>query len=190
MKPFLLILSLCTMSGGVLWAQTAGEGAASTAANPLSTAVRHAYDNVKLNILQAAEAVPEQDYSFKPTPDVRTFAEVLNHISASQARACSNVLGSTMTYSAPAENASKATVLAALKTSFHECDSAYEQMTDATATQMVRSFRGEVPKLAALMMNVDHDSEQYGILTVYMRLKGIVPPSTARSMAARRGQGR
>jgi uncharacterized damage-inducible protein DinB len=162
-------------------AQTATENSA----NPLSTAVKHSYENVKRNFIETAEKVPEDDYSFRPTPEIRTFAAVLNHIASSQMRTCSAILGSSMSYSAPAENASKATVVAALKASFDECDRAYDSLTDATATQPVKSYRGEVPKLAALMMNVEHDTDEYGVLTVYMRLKGIVPPSTARGMAAR-----
>lgn len=182
MKPSFLILALCTVAcGSVLQAQTASD----SAANPLSVAVKSSYDNIKRNLMEAAEKVPEEDYSFRPTPDIRTFAEVLNHIAGSQMHTCSALLGSAMTYSAPGENASKATVAAALKASFDECDRAYESMTDAAATQMVKSYRGDVPKLAALMMNVNHDTDEYGVLTVYMRLKGIVPPSTARAMAAR-----
>jgi uncharacterized damage-inducible protein DinB len=181
----LIVCMLLAGCGTLLQAQTAAE----SAANPLSSAIRSAYDNVKLNILETAEKVPEDDYSFKPTPEVRTFAEVLNHIAGTQMHICSNVLGSTMSYAAPGANASKANVMAALKASFEECDRAYDSITDATATQMVRSFRGEIPKLAALAMNTNHDSEQYGILTVYMRLKGMVPASTARAMAARQQRG-
>jgi hypothetical protein len=176
---------LCVLTvgfGGVLQAQTPGE----SAANPLSTAVRHSYDSNKRNLLDSAEKVPESDYGFRPTPDIRTFAGILNHIASAQMRACSTILGSSMSYSAPGENASKANVVAALKASFEECDRAYSSVTDATGMQTVRSYRGEVPKLAALMMNNEHDAEEYGVLTVYMRLKGIVPPSTAR-MAASRG---
>jgi hypothetical protein len=185
-KGSLLILSISILAcGGMLRAQMAGE----SAANPLSTAVKHAYDTDKLNIIQTAENVPEEDYSFKPTPEIRSFAEVLNHIASSQMHTCSTLLGSSMSYSAPAANASKANVVAALKASFEECDRAYDSMTDAAATQMVKSYRGEVPKLAALMGNNHHNSEQYGILTVYMRLKGIVPPSTARGMSARAHHG-
>jgi uncharacterized damage-inducible protein DinB len=141
----------------------------------------------KMNLLETAGKVSDSDYGFKPTPDVRTLAEVLNHIAGSQMRTCSSILGTSMTYSAPAANASKADVMAALKASFEVCDRAYSSLTDQNGMQMVRSYRGEVPKLAALMMNNDHDAQEYGVLTVYMRLKGIVPPSTARAMGAREG---
>jgi hypothetical protein len=43
---------------------------------------------------------------------------------------------------------------------------------------MVKIFGKEKPKLGVLMMNVGHDNEMYGTIAVYLRLKGIVPPST------------
>lgn len=183
MKSSLLLLCISTLTcSGALKAQAASESAA---ASPLATAIRHSYDADKLNLTETAEKVPEDDYSFRPTPEIRTFAEVLNHIASAQMHNCSAILGSSMTYSAPAANASKANVEAALKASFEECDRAYDSINDTTGMQMVRTYRGDVPKLAALAMNNEHDSNEYGVLTVYMRLKGIVPPSTARSMAAR-----
>lgn len=182
MKRSFLVLGISALIGtGALQAQTSGQ----SAGNPLSTAIRHSYDNNKMNILETAEKVPESDYSFKPTPDIRSFAELLNHIASAQMHTCSTVLGSSMRYSAPTGNASKANVMAALKASFEECDHAYSSVTDTTGLQTVKSYRGEVPKLAALMMNNEHDAEEYGVLTVYMRLKNIVPPSTARGMGAR-----
>lgn len=94
-----------------------------------------------------------------------------------------------MTYSAPASNTSKANVEAALKASFEECDRAYKSMDDTSGMQMVTTYMGAVPKLAAMAMNNQHDAQEYGVLTVYMRLKGIVPPSTARAAASRAERG-
>lgn len=180
-RTFLALCITGIIGSGALQAQSASD----STANPLSTSVRHSYDNDKRNLLDAAQKVPEADYSFKPTPDIRTFAEVLNHIASSQMHTCSTILGSSMRYSSPAANASKDNVVAALKASFEECDRAYGSITDTTGMQTVSTYRGQVPKLAALMMNNEHDSEEYGVLTVYMRLKDIVPPSTARAMGAR-----
>lgn len=182
MKRSLLILSISLLScGAALQAQMASENAA----NPLSSGVRRAYENVKTNLLDTAGKVPEQDYGFQPTPQIRTFAQVFNHIASSQMHTCSAILGSKMTYTAPAANASKDNVIAALKASFEECDRAYNQLSDTNATHPVRTYMGEVPQLIALVGNTSHDDHEYGALTVYMRLKGIVPPSTARMMEMR-----
>ena len=145
--------------------------------NPLSAEAKAAYNSVKKNILKSADKMTEENYSFKPTPEIRSFAEVLDHVADSQMRACSAALGEQKSANA-AGKTSKADVTAALQSSFDECDKAYDALTDATATDMVKSFRGERPKLGALMGNVSHDSEQYGILSVYMRLKGVIPPSS------------
>jgi len=74
--------------------------------------------------------------------------------------------------------ASKADLIAALNTAFAYCDKAYDGLTDASATQMIKLFGNDAPKLSALTVNNMHDMEHYGNLVTYMRLKGIVPPSS------------
>src|SRR5579872_321495 len=149
------------------------------AANPFSTDAKQAYTSAKNNILKAAEKMPEEDYSFKPTPDVRTFGALIAHIADSQMRTCSAFNGEAKKADASSKT-SKADIVAALKESFDECDKAYDSLTDATASEMVKSRRGERSKLGVLNGNTIHDSEEYGYLAVYLRLKGIVPPSSER----------
>ncbi|MGA8030204.1 MAG: DinB family protein [Bryobacteraceae bacterium] len=167
-RSFLIISTLSFACACGLQAQTA---------NPLSTEAKQAYTSVKNNLMRSAEKMPEENYGFKPSPEMRSFAEVLDHVADSQMRACSAALGEQKSASSMAKS-SKADVTAALRAAFDECDKAYDALTDAAATEMVKSYRGERPKLGALMGNVSHDNEQYGILTVYMRLKGIIPPSS------------
>jgi hypothetical protein len=73
---------------------------------------------------------------------------------------------------------SKADLIAALKDAFAYCDKAYDGMTDASATQMVKLFDMDAPKLGVLTVNNMHNLEHYGKLVTYMRLKNIVPPSS------------
>jgi hypothetical protein len=73
---------------------------------------------------------------------------------------------------------SKADLIAALKDSFAYCDKAYDNMTDAAASQIVKFNGLDVPKLFMLTVNNMHTVEHYGNLTVYLRMKNIVPPST------------
>src|SRR5205823_14166308 len=73
----------------------------------------------------------------------------------------------------------KTQIMAALNEAFAECDKAYESLTDANASEVIKTPRGQRTRLGALIGNTTHDSEQYGIVSVYMRLKGIVPPSSA-----------
>ena len=73
---------------------------------------------------------------------------------------------------------SKADLAAALKQSFDYCDPVYDSMTDTTGAQMVKMFGHETSKLGVLNFNIAHSNEMYGQMVVYMRLKGIVPPSS------------
>lgn len=138
--------------------------------------MKSAYASVKNNILKSAEKMSDENYSYKPTPDVRSFAEVLDHVVSAQMHACGAVLGEQK--SASSDATTKADVLAALNAAFAECDKAYDSLTDANAAEMIKTPRGERSRLGALAGNVAHDNEQYGILSVYMRLKGVLPPSS------------
>jgi uncharacterized damage-inducible protein DinB len=140
--------------------------------------VKQAYESIKNNLLKTAEKVPEADYSFKPTPEIRSLGEVLGHVIAAQSHACAAINGGE----APPQSKldSKAGIQAGLQAAFAECDKAYNSLTDANASELIKTPRGSRTRLGALMGNVVHDTEQYGILSVYMRLKGIIPPSSER----------
>ena len=147
--------------------------------NPMSTAIRQMYTGVKNNLENMAEKMPEGNYSFKPTPEIRSFAQMVAHVADSQARMCSAINGESKSVNAGSQTA-KAELVAALKESFSICDQAFEALTDATAAQPVRMGRMERPRLAGLVGVLAHSDEEYGYMAVYLRLKGIVPPSSAR----------
>ena len=140
-------------------------------------AIRQAYNSVKSNLLKAADKMPDDGYGFQATPAERSFGGWIGHVADAQTSSCSRALGTPKTGTA-ASKTSKADLVAALKDSFATCDAAYAALTDANANDPVQSFRGSVPRLAALAGNVAHDNECYGSIAVYMRLKGIVPPSS------------
>jgi hypothetical protein len=143
----------------------------------MSADITQAYTAVKTNILKTAEKMPQDNYSFKPTPDLRTFAEVLDHVADSQMRTCAAVAGDRKTTSA-AGKTTKTEVTTALNEAFAECDKAYGSLSDANAGDAIDTPRGQRSRLGALAGNVAHNSEQYGILAMYLRSKGIVPPSS------------
>ena len=144
----------------------------------MAAEVKQAYDSVKNNILNSAEKMPEADYSFMPSPGIRSFAEVLDHVAQAQMHTCAAVLGEQKSSDA-AGKTSKADIMAALKDAFAECDKAYDSLTDANASETVQTGRGQRTKMGALTGNTAHDNEQYGMMTVYMRLKGVLPSSSA-----------
>jgi uncharacterized damage-inducible protein DinB len=130
-------------------------------------------------IERAAEKMPEEEYAFKPDPASRSFGQILGHIADADYLFCSTVLGES---SPPPEieksKTTKAELRAALHDAFTYCNRAYDALTDAGANETVKAFGQERNKLGALWFNASHNLEHYGNLIVYMRLKGIVPPSS------------
>jgi hypothetical protein len=146
------------------------------------------YTAIKTNITKAADAMPEDGYALQPSKEERNFGAWVAHVADSQAGACSGIAGARKQIGAAAKT-SKADLVAALKESFDICDAVYSGTTDANAADMVASFGGQMPRAAALYGTIIHDNECYGSMAVYMRLKGLVPPSTE-AMQAGRGGGR
>jgi hypothetical protein len=161
----------------VLAASLAGVGALNAQiTNPLIAETRQAYNSEKGYLTRAAAAMPEENYGFKPTPDIRTFGALLGHIADHQTNYCSTALGAHKQGDA-ASKTTKADLVAALAASFAICDAAWDSITDANATQMM----GQRSKLGTLILDMVHSNEEYGYMAIYFRLKGIVPPSTDRS---------
>jgi len=73
---------------------------------------------------------------------------------------------------------SKADLVQALQDAIAYCDKAYDGMTDAHAAEIVKIFGRDGAKLTALTINTAHTDEHYGNIVTYMRLKGLVPPSS------------
>ncbi|HEY2016713.1 MAG TPA: DinB family protein [Bryobacteraceae bacterium] len=162
------LLILAAALAGALQAQTT---------NPLIAESKAAYTGVKNNFLKAAEKMPEDAYSFKPTPEVQSWGERIAHV-ANQIGTCSSLTGERKQSQANGKTA-KADLVAALKASFDACDAAWDSMNDKTAMEMVAGRGGQqTSKLGTLIRNTNHDSEMYGYLSVYMRMKGVVPPSS------------
>jgi DinB superfamily len=144
------------------------------------------YAGTKADLTSAAEAMPEADYGFKPTsmPEVRTFGETIAHVASAQFNLCARLRG-VPDESAKVPPTTKTEVLKVLAASFTSCDAALASITDASSGEFVRQGPVEIPKTAALVGLLAHNAERYGIATVYLRARNIVPPSTARQKGNR-----
>ena len=130
-------------------------------------------------IERAAEKMPEEEYAFKPDPAVRSFGEILGHIADANHTFCSAALGEKDPMPGIEKTkTTKAELTAALRDAFAYCNRAYDALTDAGVNETVKAFGQERNKLGVLWFNASHNLEHYGNLVVYMRLKGIVPPSS------------
>jgi uncharacterized damage-inducible protein DinB len=155
---------------------------------PLSRVLYNGYNTQKLNLTQSAEKVSEADFAFQPTKDVRTFGQILAHVTNSHFGYCSAAKGEPNPNKGDFEKTAltKADIQKALADSFAYCDAVYQTMTDARALELIKAGQGEVPRAARLIGIIAHDNEHYGNLVTYMRIKGYVPPSTERAQQMRR----
>jgi uncharacterized damage-inducible protein DinB len=184
----MLKVGCCVMAGCMVSGLALGQAAmggmhmaqAAAPAGPAGPAgeVQRSYEGLKKNILKAADNMPADAYTFKPEPDIRTFARIVNHVTEAQLHSCAAVTGTKDLPKVPAETADKAAVVEALRASFAECDKAYASATDANMTEMFAMGPAKRSRMGLLWGNVSHDNEQYSALALYMRLKGLTPPSS------------
>jgi uncharacterized damage-inducible protein DinB len=150
-------------------------------ADPLVAGQKALYEGTKNNLTRSAEKMPEQDYSFKPTPEVRSFGELVGHLADYQYVFCSAAAGEKPPVSGIEETKhSKAELIQALKEGFAYCDKVYAGITDAKLADMVKLEGRSMAVLTALTVNTSHNNEHYGNMVTYLRMKGLVPPSSER----------
>ena len=157
-------------------------------ANPLSAGARQHYGIIKNYVIRAAAKIPEDAYSFRPTPEVRTMGQLIGHLADANYRLCSIIAGQDPPRDAGIENTKTAKIdlVRALAESFAYCDDQYAAMTDAAGAPTIKFDAGgegsrvpiQMPRFTVLAFHTAHAFEHYGNLVTYMRLKGIVPPSS------------
>ncbi len=168
-RSFAFALTIALTEAAALW-RSQGRS--------LSADVKADYRTVRGYFIKAAEKMPEADYGFRPSPAVRSFGQQVAHVADDQYNLCAPARGETRKAAyKEIENtlSAKADLVAALKAAFAYCDGAYDALTDASGTEMVRGGR---TRFAMLNWNLWHTWEHYGNVVVYLRLKGIVPPSS------------
>ena len=135
---------------------------------------------VQTNITKAAEKMPEEFYSYKPTPDIRSYGELIGHAADASYMFCSASMGEKSPAAESFEKTAKtkAALIEGLTAAFAYCDKAFGALTDENAGQAVKFFGGERARVGVLSFNTAHLFEHYGNIVTYLRLKSIVPPSS------------
>jgi hypothetical protein len=164
------------MKSSLLFLIVAGTSALYAQSNPLSSAVKQNYTGVKNNLLKGAEKMSEADYTFKPAAESRTFGAVVTHVAAIQGLLCASAKGEDRKFDD--SKTSKADAIALLKSVADYCDPVYDTLTDASGLEMGKMFGRDTPKFNILNFGVIHDNEMYGTMAVYLRARGVVPPSS------------
>jgi uncharacterized damage-inducible protein DinB len=148
-------------------------------ASPMQVSIKSVFDLLKGNLSKTADKVGEDVYGFKPTPDVRSFGQLIGHIADSQFGMCATAAGEKPAQSGIEKSATtKAALVKALNDSIAYCDKVIAGMDDTKGLEVTKFFTGPSTRLGILAFNTAHSYEHYGNLVTYMRLKGIVPPSS------------
>ncbi len=154
----------------------------------LADALARMHAGVSLNVVEAAEKMPEAGFTFQPAKDVRTFGGFVGHVANAAYSYCSRAKGEANPNKEDFEvPLSKAALVAAIKGATAYCDGVYKSQTDASLSELVAVGQNQQPRGQLLIQNVSHSNEHYGNLVTYMRLKGLVPPSTERATPSRPG---
>jgi hypothetical protein len=148
-------------------------------ANPITASEKGFYSFVSGAVVGAAQKMPEENYSFKPTPEVRSFGQLVGHVADASYSFCSQAIGeANPVKDIEKTKTSKADLVAALKDGVAYCNKAFDSMTDAKGSEMVKLFNFNIAKLTVLSINTAPTDEHYGNMVTYLRLKGIVPPTS------------
>ena len=160
---------------------TAGTGARlGLAADPITEQLQKSFDATRNQITLMAEAIPDDKYDYKPTPDVRNFREILQHLVSENYSFIGTASGEKG--KDPKEiNAlkTKAEIIGALKESYEWGTKILAGWNDQKALETVTFRNQQVPRFAVVIAHAKDNHEHYGNLVTYARLNGIVPPRTA-----------
>ena len=173
-----VLLALMAVPGALL-GQEKPAAQAAPPANPITASEKGFYSYVSGAVVGAAVKMPEENYAFKPTPEVRSFGQLVGHVADASYMFCSTASGQTN----PAKGiektkTSKADLVAALKDAVAFCSKAFDGMTDAKGSETMKMMGYDLAKLTIFSINTAHTDEHYGNMVTYMRLKGIVPPTS------------
>jgi uncharacterized damage-inducible protein DinB len=199
MKRLLLLVLFVSLA--VLPAAALAQGGAAPATDPVSKMVKGSFDTISRYVTASAEKMPEENYGFKPTPEVRSFGQLVAHVANTHFSYCARVKGEKNPNDGNdfEKKTAKADIVKGLADSIAYCAPVYAEMTDAKALEPLPAAAASAPapptnmkvagaqptppppapaKLQRLLGNVTHDWEHYGNLVTYLRLKGLVPPSS------------
>ena len=166
----------------LLVATVATSAAAQTPTDPLSAALKRQWDGIALNLKESAESVPADRYSFRPSPDVKTFAGEMGHAANTHYFFCARIKGEPSPNKNDYEKeTSKDVLVKAVIASNEYCSSIINGATDKWLMEMVGQGPAAQPRGAILAAHIAHSNETYGTVVPYMRMSGVVPPSTART---------
>jgi hypothetical protein len=177
MKRLICLVAFCLVAPLFAHAQD-------SAANPLAASVRKQFDDYAKNLVATAEIMPEDKYSFRPTPENMTFGKTIGHIGDVNNAICSKLFTAPATpFAKSSETDSKETLVAGLKASMDYCGQQFSKMTDANLAEMVPFFGGkQITRLGAALAVITDFADHYAGLSIHLRMNGLLPPTAQKKM--------
>jgi hypothetical protein len=149
-----------------------------TVANPVSAFVKAGVARYGKNMVAAADAMPAEKYSFKPSPEMNSFGHLMMHIAQSNNTLCSKISGQAAPDVKIAETDPKDKLVAAMKDSFAFCTAALEKVDDSKlGEQFVLFGNRPISRGGALVALGGSWTDHYATEAIYLRLNGILPPT-------------
>jgi len=182
-----LVFSVLLITASIVSAQQPPAAGGQTIG--LALGLQRSYAGVKANLTEAAEKLADADYTYRPSPEIRPYGAQFAHTANSQFNACAAAKGEPNpngTANLEQTKTTRADIVKALADSFAYCDPVFAALTDQSALELVRQGQNQVARGSVLANLIAHSNEEYGVITVYLRTKNLVPPSTER---AQRGRG-
>jgi len=179
MKKLVLAVAVLLVSGAACAAQVASPGAAAgPVANPVTTTVKGQLTRYEKNMVAAADLMPAEKFTFKPTPEMNSFGHVVMHIAMSNNFLCSKISGMAAPEVKLADSDGKDKLVAALKASFEFCTTALAGVDDSKLGDSLTLFGNRQTSRAGALITLSDDwYDHYGAQAVYLRLNGILPPT-------------
>jgi hypothetical protein len=174
------LLKGIALSACVISVPLAAPLAAQDQANPISTTLKHELEGAQKNLVAAAEAMPADKYSFKPTPAQMSFGQLMLHVAGSNEFMCATIAGTKAPQRAKLDvaTATKDQLVARIKESFDYCSTTVAPIDDSKLGEMVPFFGGrKISRGGAMVSLVGDWSDHYGASAIYLRLNGILPPT-------------
>ena len=172
MKRLICLVAVCLVMPMMARAQEA-------AANPLTASLRQVFDDYAKNLVGAAQTMPEEKYSFKPTPENMTFGKSIGHIGDVNNAVCTKLFTPPATpFARSSDTDSKEKLVAGLKASMDYCGEQFSKMNDGNLAEMVPFFGGKkITRMGAALAVLTDFADHYAALSIYLRLNGLLPPT-------------
>lgn len=171
MKILLSTLALALLATPVV--------ASAQTANPVSDALRQTVQHAAKNMVAAAQEMPANKYSYRPTAKQMSFGQLVLHVTGANAFMCSSISGKARPQMAKLTPQSpKDQLVAALKASFQYCTDSLQGVTDAQLNDKVPFFGGRQVTRGAMILSAAGDwADHYGQAATMLRLNGMLPPT-------------